>query len=70
MEKFLASEEYGDKISFKCSFQTLEIKYFYLICFWSQRSIKIQYKNSGKKMKIKPNQVPEQITLNILFMFL
>lgn len=34
--KFLASEEYGDKMSSKCSFQTLNIKCFYLICFWSQ----------------------------------
>lgn len=34
--KFLASEDYGDKISFKSSFQIFKIEYFYLICSWSQ----------------------------------
>lgn len=47
--KFLASEDYGDKISFKSSFQIFKIKYFLFDLFLITTSIKIQYKNSGKK---------------------
>lgn len=46
-KKFLASKEYGGKILFKCSFQTLKIKYFDLSLI--TQLIEILYKNSGKK---------------------